>query len=71
MKHLLEEQKKEVNNMTESYREMCLDCFSIICGGKTIKKMEFPRPLLHGETALTIDDINQAIDLIVHHSFID
>jgi hypothetical protein len=58
MEHFLEEQK-EVNDMTEFYRELFIDCFTIVHDVKMVQKKKFPRPLLHGETALmTTADVN-------------
>jgi hypothetical protein len=39
MEYLSKEQKKQVNDMIEFYREMCLDCFTTSCGGKTIQNV--------------------------------
>jgi hypothetical protein len=36
-----------------------------------IQKMEFPRPILHKETALTTTDINQLVNSAIHHTFIN
>jgi hypothetical protein len=58
MEHLSEEYRKQVSDMTEHYGELCIGYFTTVRSGKTIQKMEFPRPLLHGETALTTADVN-------------
>jgi hypothetical protein len=55
------------NSMTCS---MWLDCFSTVHDGKIVKKTEFSRALLHGETALTTADINQAVNVVVRHTFV-
>jgi hypothetical protein len=44
--------------------------FTTLCGGKTIQKMEFPRPILHKEATLTTTDINQSVNSAIHHTFI-
>jgi hypothetical protein len=71
LKHLSGEPKKEVNDMVKHYQELCIDCFTTVRGGKMVQKMEFPSPLLDGETALTPTNVNQATNSVVDHMFID
>jgi hypothetical protein len=59
MEYLSKEQKQEVNEKVELYREMCLDCFFAPQGGKAIQKIPFPRLLLQGEIAMTTADMQQ------------
>jgi hypothetical protein len=50
---------------------LCIDCFTTVHDGKTIKKREFPRPLLHGKIVLTTTDGNQANSSTILNVFIN
>jgi hypothetical protein len=69
LEHLSGEQ--EFNDVTKHYRELCIDCFTTVCGGKTFQKTEFSGPLLDGKMALTPTNVNQATNSVVDHMFID
>jgi hypothetical protein len=58
MEDLFEEQKKQVNDKVELYRDTCLDCFATPRGGKAIQKMQFPGILMQGETTVTASHID-------------
>jgi hypothetical protein len=70
MEDLSEEQKKEINEKVELYREACLDYFAAPRGGTAIQKIQFPRILMQGETAVTAPNIHQLVSEAVHHAFI-
>jgi hypothetical protein len=71
MEDLSKEKKKKLNEKVELYREACLDCFAAPRGGKVAQKIQFPRILMQGETAVTTGNIHQLVNEAVHHAFIN
>ena len=76
MEHLSENQKNDVEKLTQSFRELCLDSFVINRTGGARQVTPFPKPMMVGEASDTTQGpsaavIHELVNQAVHHALIN